>query len=301
MSEDKLVGALRINAEGGVTVSAEWLAAVRVGSRPKLDGWTEAMVIADGHSLVFVNENGFATFERTGLPAIVKLDDPSGAGVANLSGQLPGSGDYIELGWTYLLNLPAGLRLMNHATLGVGPLNVIEFRSSAVQFARVWPDEPKLRFIAWTLFAYWAVGQPWPGIHGLAEDAHVGHNTAERYLDRAFAVGLPLPPGYVDQRPLAWIHARRVCVRTLIEAGRFAEWPKKIEGVDALGAGFRSRAERDEFMFVGQALLSLRLRGMGENHRLVRQALDAGEVPVGFSDEALDAIIEFVRNGLPEL
>ena len=49
-----------------------------------------------------------------------------------------------------------------------------------------------------------------------------------------------------------WMQARRACVLTLLEAGRFAEWPTQIERGDALGGKIRNRTERDEFNFAGR-------------------------------------------------
>ena len=162
--EEDVCGAVRINAEGGVIVSAAWIEALEFGVRPTLDAWTEAIVTADGHSLEFVMRDGVATFQRTGPAAIVAFDNANRVGIANLSGHLPGSDDWIEVGWTYLLNLPAGQRLMGYVANGLGPLNLVQLGSAAVQFGSAWPELPKLRFIAWTVFALWAGGQDWPGL-----------------------------------------------------------------------------------------------------------------------------------------
>ena len=87
---------------------------------------------------------------------------------------------------------------------------------------------------------------------------------------------------------------------TLLEAEVFAEWPTQIERVDAIARKIRSQAERDEFVFVAQALLSLRLRGMGEGRVLVRDELNAEGAPLKIADRRLDAVIALVQNGLRE-
>ena len=57
-----------------------------------------------------------------------------------------------------------------------------------------------------------------------------------------------------------------------------------------LAAKFRNQAERDEFVFVAQAVLSLRLRGNDENRFLVRDELSAEGAPLEIRSQRLDAI-----------
>ena len=89
-------------------------------------------------------------------------------------------------------------------------------------------------------------------------------------------------------------------IQALLDAEVFAEWQTQIERFDALARTIRSQAERDEFAFVAQAMLSLRLRGNDENRFLVRDELSAEGAPLEIRNERVGAAIASVQNGLRE-
>ena len=92
--------------------------------------------------------------------------------------------------------------------------------------------------------------------------------------------------------------ARRECRRLLLRAGHFPGWPTQIERVDALRTAIEDPDECERFVYVAQAVVSLRLRGMGESRVSVRDELTADGVPLEFSNVELDTIIASVQNGL---
>ena len=73
--------------------------------------------------------------------------------------------------------------------------------------------------------------------------------------------------------------------------------------LDEFPGQFLHKADCLRFMFVAQALLSLRQRGRGENRDLVRAELDAEGVKnpeLQVENPALEEIIADVRSRLPD-
>ena len=110
------------------------------------------------------------------------------------------------------------------------------------------------------------------------------------------AVGLPLVPELDDDFPFDWMPVRRECFWTMLRAGRFTDRPTLIGRVDALCAEIEDSEECDRVAYVGQAVVSLRLRGRGQS--LVPAELKAQGVELKLSNEVLDAIIASVRKAL---
>ena len=106
-------------------------------------------------------------------------------------------------------------------------------------------------------------------------------------------------PG-ADSHPYAWMPARRECRRLLLRAGHFAGWPTQIERVDALRTAIEDPDECERFVYVAQAVVSLRLRGMGERRVSVRAEMMADGVPLEFGDRELETFIALVQNRLRE-
>ena len=107
-----------------------------------------------------------------------------------------------------------------------------------------------------------------------------------------------MPSGRVDNHPHALMPARRECVRRLLRAGHFAGWPALIERVDELRTAIEDPVECERFVYVAQAVVSLRLRGEGERGVSVRDELTDEGVTLKFSDPELVTIIDSVQNGL---
>ena len=120
---------------------------------------------------------------------------------------------------------------------------------------------------------------------------------AERLLPRALAIGAPRADGVPPGVSFTWTDARPACVLALLRAGRFTDaWMTEIDRVDQHGAEMPAGPKRDEFMIIAQALLSLRLRGMGQGRGPVREMLDAGGIKV--SNEDLGEVLGPVRDEL---
>ena len=111
------------------------------------------------------------------------------------------------------------------------------------------------------------------------------------------AIGVPRADGVPPVDSFAWTNPRPACVLALLRAGRFTDaWLTQIDKVDQHGAEIRAGPKRDEFMIIAQALLSLRLRGMGQGRGPVREMLDAGGIKV--SNEDLGEVLGPVRDEL---
>ena len=265
------------------------------------DDWTEAIVTAEGKTPKFELKDGAATFTLEGQPASLRLDHPTRAAIANLSGGVPGTHDFREVGESDLLDLLSGRIFSDLVATGECEWTSIELRSIAIQFHRTWVGDPRLRKVAFSIFLYGAIGLDWPGITEFAAEAGVCYNTVTKYLERALAVGLPVPPGLDDKWPFKWMAVRRECVFALLREGLFTKWPTLIERVDELAAAIEDPAEREAVLYVGQAVVSLRLREKGEGRVLVKAELEAEGAALEIRNQVLDEIIASVQNGLPEL
>ena len=261
-------------------------------------GWSEDFVEGHGKTLKYKLKHDRATFTQTGPAARVKLDDPDGVGIANLSGARRWSAESREIGPTYLLNLPGIPLLAARIDAQEGLLQTVQFRSYAVQFGKALLNRAPFRFICWALFAGWAANEEWVSMNHLASVAGVDPHTVERLLPRALALGLPLMEGLTFEDAFAWSAARCVCLLPLLEAGCFAEWPTRIEKVDEFSRTIRAGAPREEFMFVAQAVLSLRMRRMGESPVPVRALIAEGGHQIGLRNERLAEVIKRVREAL---
>ena len=287
----KIVSVDRLN------VPDQWLV---FGVPAEMDEWTETIVVGDDFTLACKVRHGGAIFTRTGHPVQVLLAGPGARAVANFNGDEPGSNLSKEVGLTYLLNDPLWQGFSELLAIGAAVAPGVDVRSDAAQFALAWPRFPKLRHVGWALHLHGETGLRWPGDRGFAREAGVSRETVNRYIDRAFAVGLPVPSGLFDKWLFPWTLARRVCYRQLVQAGHLAGWLRLIERVEELGASIEDPVKRERFVKVAQAVVSLRLRGAGEGRPSVRAELEAEGAGLKCSDAKLDEIIALVQNELRE-
>ena len=291
LPEDSVRRVVGINTPGGATVDDAWIRGLRRCEPIILTGWTEPVVTANGNTLVCEMNGDSAIFARTGQPAQVRLDDPSGAGIANLCGTLGVSGQMVAIGDQYLLSLHGGAGLIARAA-AQGAAKAAQLRSFAAQMSLAWPNRQKLRCVGWTLLAYWVVGETWHGYYSLGQDAGVTNHTAARYFEPALQAGLPWANGVVSQEEQPpWADVRRDCMLRLLAEGHAASAPALFSKVDQHAATLAKDLERNKFVFVAQAVIMQRLSERGERAELVRPELAFEGVTIGISKDELPLII----------
>ena len=201
-------------------VPGQWYAQLDVGVVPEMDAWTETIVAGDGNTLACTMKRGAAMFAPTGFRTPCSCGWPAQAPLPSRTSN--GSSSSKEVGLTYLLSDPGWELFSELLATGEAVAPGVDVRSDAAQFPLAWPLVPKLRHVAWALHMHGVTGLRWPGDREFAREAGVSCQTDDRYIDRAFAVGLPVPSGLVDNWWFPWTTARRECYRRLVEAGHLA-------------------------------------------------------------------------------
>ena len=269
------------SSDAGVDVPVEWLQRLVEGPAIPFTKPTVATIRALAPRLKFRKDREGVTCVGSTEYEEVVLDDPSGSVFAVFGGSVSAfrRENAIAIGDLFLLNVP-GAPVWKRDAAAMGQACAVALRSFVRQVSSTTLPLAMQKVVI-GLLALGLLRQPYPGDGALARQVGVSRKTASKYVTEALVLGIPPVPGVSLRQCSRGAASRSAHVQRLLDEGRFAGWPAVAGRLDRFAGGrvrfrasrFADAADRDAFVEVTQAVVTLRLLDSGAGWREVVQEM----------------------------